>query len=194
MPISQINTNSIANGAVVAADLAAGAALSNLGTSQLADANMAPGSVIQVVSVVTTSPASTQGQTYVDSGLSATITPSSATSKIYVSVTLVSSQNTPGTATNFLLLRNSTSIAIGDVAGSRTQASSGFFSSSGGEVTPIAISFLDSPNAASAVTYKVQIRSNVNGIQSVINRSNSDEDSANKIRTASTITLMEIAQ
>jgi hypothetical protein len=48
MPISQINTNSIANGAVVAADLAAGAALSNLGSSQLARANMAPGSVLQV--------------------------------------------------------------------------------------------------------------------------------------------------
>ena len=65
MPISQINTNSIATGAVSAADLASGAALSNLGSSQLDRANMASGSVLQVVSASSNSQVSTTSQSAV---------------------------------------------------------------------------------------------------------------------------------
>ena len=44
----------------------------------------APGHVIQVVSSTLTSAASGTGQSVVDTGLAATITPSSASNKVYV--------------------------------------------------------------------------------------------------------------
>lgn len=87
MAISQIVTNSIATGAVTSADLAAGAALSNLGTSQLADANMAPGSVIQVVSSTVrtaTSDTTSRSPIEIDTDYRVTITPLSTSSKILV--------------------------------------------------------------------------------------------------------------
>jgi hypothetical protein len=101
MPISQINTNSIANGAVVAADLAAGAALSNLGTSQLSSANMPSGSVVNVTNNIpngifqyNNSAGTSQDMTAFDT----TITPSSRANYFLVDATWSLSMVTQGNA------------------------------------------------------------------------------------------------
>jgi hypothetical protein len=152
------------------------------------------GAILQVVSTTKTDTFTTSSSTFADiTGLSATITPSSTSSKIYVSVDLVSSQNTASTATHFRLVRNSTAIALGDAAGSRIRASSGSYAANAAENAPVGISFVDSPSTTSSTVYKVQIASVINGAQSTINRSNNDADSINSGRFVSTITLMEVA-
>jgi hypothetical protein len=54
------------------------------------------------------------------------------------------------------------------------------------------VSVLDSPATTSATTYKVQIR-NVSGGTAYVNRQVTDTDSTSFNRTASTITVMEVA-
>jgi hypothetical protein len=150
------------------------------------------GSILQVVSTTKTDPFSTTSQTFTDvTGLTATITPSSATSKIMILSTVSAGSSTGTVAIQGRLLRDSTPIFIGDSSGSRTQ------SSFDNEVTGSAqaqngISALDSPNTTSAVTYKFQIRS-TNGNTVGVNRAASDTDQASRSRTASSIILMEVA-
>jgi hypothetical protein len=124
-------------------------------------------------------------------GLSATITPSSATSKIYVmaSVSVGATVNT--NSVGIRLMRASTAIAIGDAAGSRTPASAAA-EPAGNALVTLAVDFLDSPATTSATTYKVQIRSNTANTVSV-NRSITDPDAGTTHRTVSTITIMEVA-
>ena len=154
-----------------------------------------PGHVLQVVSATKTDTFAMSSSTFTDiPSLSATITPSSTSSKIYVSVTMLTGQATASTATHFRLVRDSTAIGIGDAAGSRIRISSSTYAANNNESMPTAITFLDSPSTTSASTYKVQMASVLNGNQSVINRSNGDPDNTNSGRSISTITLMEIAQ
>lgn len=200
MPISQIVTNSIANGAVAAVDLAAGAALSNLGTSQLADANMAPGSVIQVVQAVKTDAfAGSAGALWADiSGLSASITPASASNRILIIVDLKGAGQTDATVIRSRLLRNNTPIYVGDAASTRPLSLGQFYISSGGAgqhyLAQLGGCFVDSPNTTSAVTYKVQYGGDSNASVVYINRTQGDRDSTYMdSRVASSITLLEIA-
>ena len=151
------------------------------------------GAILQLISTTKSDTFTMSSTTFADiTGLSATITPSLATSKIYVMVALMSGMPST-TATQFLLVRDSTAIGIGDTAGSRTRVTSGTYVSSPGEPVPVAFNFLDSPNSTSALTYKVQLRATVAANQTVINRSNTDTDSAGFARGISSITLMEVA-
>lgn len=148
------------------------------------------GNVIQVVSVVTTSPASTQGQTYVDSGLSATITPSSASSRILVLVTQsVYIYRTAGSVARggVRLLRDSTVILTpsSDVNGPinpylEAGGTNGIYFN---YMYPI--TYLDSPATTSATTYKTQGRITV--------ATNNNTIAFNDNGGTSTITLLEIA-
>jgi hypothetical protein len=85
--------------------------------------------ITQVVSTTLTTTvsisAATAGTFYDVSGLSATITPSSASNKIMVITQISHSARSSGTNTTFTrLVRDSTAISIGDGSGSRTRASS----------------------------------------------------------------------
>jgi hypothetical protein len=180
MPISQIVTNSIANGAVTSADLAAGAALSNLGTSQLASANMPAGSVLQVVHGVTSTLVSNSTTSYVDTTLTATITPKFANSKILIiiSQSTYKSVSNSGNAANILLLRNATSLGRIIYVQGYTNAATELYSIASAQ-------FFDSPNSTSALTYKTQL---ANLVPAAFVSTQPDG------LGGSTITLMEIAQ
>jgi len=92
------------------------------------------------------------------------------------------------------ILRDSTAIAIGAAEGSRTRATFGNSISNGGSIIiNNAVSFLDSPATTSALTYKVQVRSDNPGQLVYVNRSSTDTDSDLFARTISTITVMEVA-
>ena len=150
MPISQIVTNSIATGAVAAVDLAAGAALSNLGTSQLADANMAPGSVLQVVTASVTGSSDYTSSTPT-LRVSLSITPSSASSRIYLIYTAgdcVNATSASGVYGGSWFYRNSTQLIkfTGEV--NRIGSSTAFW-------TVVAGNHVDSPSSTSAITYAV---------------------------------------
>lgn len=150
------------------------------------------GSVIQVKSTTKTDTFSTTGTSFVDvTGLSVSITPSSASNTVLVTGSVFVS--TPSTDVGFIkLLRGSTEICVGAAAGSRLSVTGGFYTAFGStEVIVIPFSFLDSPATTSATTYKIQLASNSAGTV-YINRSSADANSAATGRGASTITTQEI--
>ena len=153
------------------------------------------GSVLQVVSTTKTDAFSTTSGSYVDvTGLSVSITPSSSSSKILVLFQINGSQNVGAGRAMVKLLRNSTVINAGDAAGSRTPALGGFSSPDQSiPSTPVSGSFLDSPATTSSTTYKIQLAMSAGAGSAYINQTNQDADQSSQIRTASTITVVEIA-
>jgi hypothetical protein len=155
----------------------------------------AKGHVVQVVSATKTDTFTMSSSTFADvTGLSVSITPKSATSKILITLN-ISGGGTPGLAALVgRLMRDSTPIAIGDAEGSRIRATIGNTVASDSSHNPSAsITYLDSPATTSPITYKLQVANN--GANSVwINRSSADTNSASFTRAVSSITLMEIAQ
>lgn len=154
-----------------------------------------PGSILQVVSSTKTdTTSSATGSTYADTGVSASITPTSSTSKILIAYYIQLSTNSDV----FLLtqlVRGSTAICVADTAGSRATSSSGFYLNSALQLNslfPVAVLYLDSPATTSSTTYKVQARMNSSGTF-YVNRSSSDADAASAIRGTSGIVLMEVA-
>lgn len=116
----------------------------------------ADGGIIQIVHAETTSQVSDTSGSFVDSGVTATITPSSNSSKILVvaSMQWFIRRSATETSGSFKLLRGSTAIsthtsAIHLEAGTTSQSR---IISEGGYT----IQRLDSPATTSATTYKVQ--------------------------------------
>jgi hypothetical protein len=168
---------------------------SNITTGTLPAARLPVGSVLQVVSTVKTDTFITSSSSFVDvTGLSVTITPTSATSTILVLFQVNGSQEVGAARASLRLVRGSTVINAGAVAGSRTPALGGFSSSDQSiPSAPISGSFLDSPATTSSTTYKIQAVMPAGSGDVYINRTMQDSDNANQIRMASTITVMEIA-
>tara|TARA_B100000214_G_scaffold199822_2_gene144699 strand:+ start:430 stop:960 length:531 start_codon:yes stop_codon:yes gene_type:complete len=156
---------------------------------------MPSGTVIQVVSSTLTSAVTATGTSIVDTGLTATITPTSASNKVYVNGYI-----TIGTQSFYVycwLVRGSSQILHGDTAGSRpTVTIAGPQYAGGHEIygfEPTPFQYLDSPNTTSATTYKIQIRQYTTNAW-YVNRTHSDRDNTNyEPRGTSVITLMEIA-
>jgi hypothetical protein len=148
------------------------------------------GSVLQVLSTTKTDTFSTTSATFSDvTGLSVTITPKFATSKIFIQASGQGSTDGSG-ASGMRLLRDSTDICIGDTAGNRARITNAATSNAFGGW---AFQFLDSPSTTSATTYKIQIASLVNSRIHGINRCFDDSDFIYRPRGTSTITVMEIA-
>jgi len=115
----------------------------------------AGGKVLQVVQGTTTTRMQTTSTSYVDTNLTATITPSASTSKILVLAFQNVHLNRTGTdaACQYKLVRGSTSLSEYYLS---------VYNSTGGdaEIRQMGtFSYLDSPATTSATTYKTQIRS-----------------------------------
>ena len=142
------------------------------------------GKVLQVVSGTTTTTMNTTSTTYADTNLTANITPSSTSSKIYITVnqnvSLVDDTD-DRVGAGLRLLRDSTVIYGGD------QAYEIFLENNTGNATQNFITvnrnYLDSPSSTSQLTYKTQGRIYQSG----------DTISFNSGSIEATITLMEIA-
>ena len=161
-------------------------------------ADMPAGSVLQVVSATKSDTQSTSSQAWVDvTGLSVSITPSSASNKIMVIVNVQGSGSNRYTAIR--VVRNGTAVGVGDTAGSRTSVLSGFgLDPDAGSTYVFALynahgSFLDAPSSTSAQTYKVQFGSTNSAVTTYINRTADDGDAIYSLRGISSITVMEIA-
>ena len=150
-----------------------------------------------VVSATKTDTFFTTATTPVDiTGLSVSITPTDATSKILVLVSISGSMSgNPASAAFFDVLRGSTSIINASSPGSRTVAS--FFDGAYGG-TPNSrmhlynMVYLDAPATTSPTTYKVTTGSRVTTGQA-INRSATDSNDADHPRGVSTIIAIEVA-
>ena len=155
------------------------------------------GCVLQVVSTALTAATfSTNSTTYVDvTGLSLSITPRSTTSKILVMYQFNCGVDASAQGIFMQLVRNTTPIFVGDAAGSRPQATSINGVTSAYGILNMSGTYLDSPSTSSATTYKIQMMVNGGGSNyGYVNRSVNDRNtSLYDARTASSITVMEIA-
>lgn len=151
------------------------------------------GAVLQVVSTAKTNTFTTASTSYVAiTGLNATITPSATSSKILIMVQLSGAFYQVGSVAGFVRLRrDSTDIFIADAEGSREQITATVGQVSNAVSETITMVYLDSPSSTSALVYQPVIRGD--GATLFVNRSSGDANSANNPRTASSITLMEIA-
>ena len=115
------------------------------------------GSVLQVVQGTTTTNATNSTTTYADTGLTATITPTSSSSTILVLISHTNSNKTAGSSGNSLFLnlcRNGSQIIEFAAELSYTAtALSNYFAS--------CFNYQDSPATTSATTYKTQFKNAV---------------------------------
>jgi hypothetical protein len=153
------------------------------------------GGILQVVSTAKTDTFTLSSSTFTGiTGLTATITPKSSTSKILVMFD-IKGQADAGLVTNVQLrmVRDSTAIYVGDAAGSRTSATFGGLTSGANQFQDQASGiFLDSPATTSSITYTVQARTDT-AAALFINRSYGDGNDPGRTRSASSITLMEVS-
>lgn len=159
-----------------------------------------PGHVVQVQQTDLLSVWSATSTTPVDAtGLSVSITPTSASSKILV----YTSMNIGVQDDNYLyvlLLRNGTVVGSGTGAtGSRVNCFLSVTQTALGEpnrwrMHNVNRSFLDSPATTSSLTYKIQMASPYLNGTMYLNRQYNDTDNSLVQRPGSCISVMEIAQ
>lgn len=162
MPISQINSNSLASGVP-------------------ARSNMPAGTVLQVVSNVYSTNVNITTQTWTSTGITASITPTSSTSKIYVMIANPMRRNdSVGTSygMGIALYRNGSSIFV-------PMTNMGYSNpvTNMAESWMVGINYVDSPATTSSTTYTMYF---------VCATSNGTMSSCVDANPA-TITLMEIA-
>jgi len=152
-----------------------------------------------VVQAVKTDVFSTSSTSFTDvTGLSVTITPTTATSKVLLLGTInYSNPNNDQAGQSVRVLRDSTAIFRGDASSGRERGLSGMTSGiSGGfqsnwGMYVAGLAYVDSPATTSATTYKIQTCARSTGT-AYINRSGQDY-SGRATRGASSIIAIEVA-
>ncbi len=128
-------------------------------------------------------------------GLSVSITPKFANSKILVEAMVSNSTNDTRYGVLFKLVRDTTDIALGDTDGDRTRCSfTGGYS--GGRTCPSnGVKFLDSPTivVGTPINYQVQCSLETT-VDIYVNRSNTNTDANEVPRPISSITVTEVYQ
>ena len=171
MPLTRIKSLGITDGTIVNADINASAAI--------ATSKFGAGSVLQVVTNTRATALTTTSTSFVDSGLSASITPSSASNKILILVNLNTCTTTSnnGDAGGMQILRGATSI-FNDSWFMFNNGTVGLQANAG------SFNYYDSPATTSSTTYKVQVKC----------RTNSMDINANGAGgSIASLTLLEIA-
>jgi hypothetical protein len=163
--IGKATTDTLTNKSIAATQL----------TGTIAAAALPAGSVLQVVNATYATETATTSASFVDTGLTATITPSSTSSKVLVILTPAITQS-PIAVISLNLFRGSSLFTWGVRVGWNSGAGVS-------EVSTIAsFSYLDSPSSTSALVYKVQMKRD-SGSGTIYAQGNG---------AYSTITLMEI--
>ena len=154
----------------------------------------AGGKILQVLQTFKADTTSYQGNSqtsWVDiSGMSVSITPTSASSKILIIFSVSISQETDDRNNSVRLLRNSTNICIG-TSGTNRNAAIIIKTRANKFMECYTQTFLDSPNTTSATTYKLQWAAEGSGGARYIylNRIGQSTD----VGAVSSITVMEVA-
>lgn len=149
------------------------------------------GAVLQVVEGSLSTESSTTSTSFVDTGLSASITPSSTSSKILVRMDGYAYNNTAGHNNFIMFVRGSTPIGHSGTGTNDSDNTSAFtisHSGTNGRDGSYTVSVLDSPATTSQVTYKVRFRAEVGSDTAFFNSVDNSQ-----VIPKSTITLMEIA-
>jgi len=179
--VGKATTDTLTNKSIVATQL----------TGTIAAARLPAGSVLQVVSASIASRTTSTSTTYADTGLSASITPSSASNKILVLV----SQGINAVGAAAVGYGNQTNAGVQLLRGATVlivpaNDSGGKYSMGVAATGTLALwaivnmNYLDSPATTSSTTYKTQFALGTSGMSTVY---------ANDYAGGSFITLMEIA-
>ena len=169
-----VNTSNLVDDAVTTAKINDGAI-----TSAKLDSGLGLGKIGQVVQGTTTTEVSNTTTSYVDTSLTASITPTSTSSKILVTVHQNGARSQSDQNNNAIylkLLRGSTDISQIFVYALYTGSGIDLYG------TTISTSFLDTPSTTSATTYKTQFKNFVS----------SGHVRLQDTSAMSTITLMEV--
>jgi hypothetical protein len=121
----------------------------------------AGGKLLQVVSATTTTGVTIQSTSFTDTNITATITPTSATSKILILITPTQQIGRSSTAvtSSLRILRDATTVTdFGDQGGGYRMFESGSTDFSHGMIR--ALHHLDSPASTSSLVYKLQAKVN----------------------------------
>jgi glycine cleavage system regulatory protein len=147
------------------------------------------GKILQVLQTTKLDVFSTTSSTYTDlTGLSVSITPSSASSKVLVMMQISVGHSTVGSADRITLVRDSTAIFEGtNGTDNGTIAWNNQDAFSSNSTIPLTVVYLDSPATTSATTYKAQLKTSVGTLY--VNRSGAG---GNSCGTCS-ITVMEVS-
>jgi hypothetical protein len=121
-------------------------------TGTIPGARLPAGSVLQVVVNTSTTRLQTNSSSFVATNLSASITPTSATSKILIITSQYGNTEASTREIYVTLYRNSTNLASSEGMGNLYSSGSRIHGS-------ISIAYLDSPNTTSSVTYTPYVRS-----------------------------------
>ena len=151
--------------------------------------SMPTGSVLQFVSAKKLSTQATDSTSFVDlTDLSCTITPLSASSKIYITGSL--SVNKENYTAVFRLLRDSTEIGVPSETGGVNSIMNVYPQDNNGSWRA-SWHWDDAPNTTSAVVYKMQFRTDGGSDPTV--RVGGHHDNSSSYTTPSYMTVMEIA-
>ncbi len=140
-----ITAGKIADGTIANADINASAAIAG---SKISGSF---GKVLQVVNAIDTSSPTSTTDSYADTGLTASITPSATTSKVLVIVNHDGTVQSGDTSINYRCYRGSTEIG-GTIIGRKV----GDSNNSDGTPAFFGFTILDTPSSTSALTYKTQ--------------------------------------
>ena len=172
---SIITSAKIVDGTIVNADINASAAIDS---TKLTGVGATAGQVIQVVSATTLANDTTTSDTYVGSSLSASITPSSASNKIFVIVSSRTGMSIGDRGPRFAIFRGATNIT-----GSTSTEGMSVYQANGATFQSLSLTILDSPATTSSTTYKLRFRTQDGTTESC---------STNGATGKNSITLMEI--
>ena len=157
-------------------------------------ATLPAGSIVQVVQDIKTDTQASSSTSFTAvTGLSASITPSSASNKVLVTATLYGTRSSTGATPSYRLTGGNAGTFIGDAGGgSQPRAAASGQSHDSGSNIPITMTFLDSPATTSSVTYGVEWMVGSGGT-AYIGRTINDGNDANSPRISASITVMEVA-
>ena len=143
MPLTKIKSLGITDGAIVAADIASGA----ITAAKLASG--VGGKVLQVITATDSTQRSSSSTSFVtiSNTLSVSITPSSASNKIFIICNSTFGNSSQGQAAKATIFRDSTNLGA-------TNGIMDSFSDTGTIREQGSMSILDSPNTTSSVTYQ----------------------------------------
>ena len=167
--IGKATTDTLTNKSIAATQL----------TGTIAASALPAGSVLQVVSATYSTSTTNSTTTYADTGLTATITPRSTSSKILAFITMGGLEKSVGSSVNshaFKLFRDATLLSEYAQYANYTNSATILIGSH-------PFNYLDSPSSTSALVYKVQFKNMVASAIVYVQTSSN----------LSTITLMEIA-
>ena len=151
------------------------------------------GKIGQVLQAQKTDTFTTSATVYTDiTDLSISITPTATSSKILVMMSLNGNGKVAASGAAVRIMRDSTPIAVGDAAGDRLQGTSALYNTDVYASNAAVATWLDEPNTTSAVVYKIQGFCTYGTNTFYINRYNTDDDNVARVRSVSTITVMEV--